>query len=262
MYVFICVRYGKSCLCAWHSVISRWGGTDPPILNLEILWGEWPTSLPSRFSLGKSSHWSPIEAGWAPGVGLVSVERISLPHVGNLIVTHRPPTHSLVTNLIAELVNQIHIIQPITLWSIWTPVSYLSLDLSRRLSLWKFPTNKLYFLTTQNRYISFSGVQRFKRQYTVRLEKPTVTQLVKKFPLYEPVSTAPVTSHTMVLQFLKSYLLHINFNIMLFVSLKEESKLKTPWRCGVCARACEGKCVPMFPLFNHWTSWRIFTKLI
>jgi len=57
LYVFVTVK--KSYLCAWHRVISRCGGTAPLILNLDILWGDWTTSLPGRFSLGKSpiGHW-------------------------------------------------------------------------------------------------------------------------------------------------------------------------------------------------------------
>jgi hypothetical protein len=89
----------------------------------------------------------------------------------------------------------------------------------------------------------FSGVQRFKRQYRFRIEELTVTQLVTKFLLYEPVPTAPVVRHTMALHILKSYLFHISFNILLFISLKVESKLKTSRCCGARARVCEGKYV-------------------
>lgn len=64
-------------------IISRCGGKDPLIFNLDILWGDWTISLPGRFSLGKRPHWSLMETGWSPGAGLDSLEQISLPPVGN-----------------------------------------------------------------------------------------------------------------------------------------------------------------------------------
>jgi len=117
----------------------------------------------------------------------------------------RPP-HSQVTNLISVLSQSSSHFPACFLMIHWTRVSYLSLDLSRRLSLWKFPTNKLYFLALRNRYRYSSVVQRFKWQYRAEdvFRSREDTQLVTKFPVYEPVPTAPVVNHTMTLHTLKA----------------------------------------------------------